>query len=177
MITDDFAKLTKDFQNHLDNDFERQLFSAILNNAYQLYNPLLINNFAYSMRELLRIILHSRAPDDELKICCWYNTSNRKPSRRDRMKYMIHGGIDDTFLKSELSLDFDSEVSDALNTINQLNKYTHITPKYFQLQTEEFLPVIQEIFNSLVSFLRCVGCNDVLLTFYECIKGFTYISL
>jgi hypothetical protein len=65
--------LEKKLKTYLNNDdFLVKLFDAVRANFYSLTNPIRLNNFAYSMRELLRLFFEQNAPVDEIERCSWF---------------------------------------------------------------------------------------------------------
>lgn len=74
----------------LNSKFEKDLFEASLKNLEDKSNKLRFNNFSYSIRELLRHILHNLAPDNEIISCSWYKNETGTPgiiSRGERVRH------------------------------------------------------------------------------------------
>lgn len=127
----------KKIESLLKSDFENQLFEASLNNLKDLSNKLRYHNFCYSIRELSRHFLHSLSPNDLVFNCGWFKeeTDNGLPSRGQRIKYSIQGGIADETLIS-LGFDIDSlkeTIKEIKSIIDSLSRYTHINPENFEL--------------------------------------------
>lgn len=125
----------------LSSEFEIELFESAIYNLNDKKNKLRYNNFAYSIRELSRHFLHRLAPDENVKECDWFivQTENEKPTRTQRIKYAIQGGINDETL-NELGLDseeLNDEIKSIKKTIDSLSKYTHINPESFDLKDDE----------------------------------------
>lgn len=125
----------------LSSDFEIELFASAIYNLNDKENKLRYNNFAYSIRELSRHFLHRLAPNDKVKECDWFKvkTENGLPTRIQRIKYAIQGGINDKTL-DELGFDsneLNKEVISIKKTIDSLSKYTHINPESFNLKDKE----------------------------------------
>lgn len=125
----------------LSDGFETNLYNASIFNLNDKKNKLRYNNFAYSIRELSRHLLHRLAPDENVMLCAWFkvDTDNGKPSRRQRVKYAIQGGISDEIL-SNLGFDveiLEEEIASIIDTINSLSKYTHLNPKTFDMSDED----------------------------------------
>lgn len=135
----------------LSSEFEIELFESAIHNLNDKENKLRYNNFAYSIRELSRHFLHRLAPEENVIACDWFKveTENGKPTRTQRIKYAIQGGINDEIL-NELGLDseeLNEEVKSIKKTIDSLSKYTHINPESFNLKDEE----VTEMSNKVLS--------------------------
>ena len=76
------TKLQNNFEPKLEliaqAGFERNLVRACFDNL-EATGPLRFNNFAYSLRELLRHVFHRLAPDMSVKKCCWYKPDLNRP--------------------------------------------------------------------------------------------------
>lgn len=120
--------------------FESSLLDAAFNNL-QVENPLRFNNFAYSLRELLRHVLHRLSPDTELSECDWFKpdpTSSTGFTRYQRIKYAVQGGLSDYYFTKKLGIgEVDDVIKELLDTIKLLSSYTHIEPKTFDLSDKE----------------------------------------
>ncbi|WP_282076154.1 hypothetical protein [Maribacter aquivivus] len=135
----------------LSSEFEIELFESAIHNLDDKENKLRYNNFAYSIRELSRHFLHRLAPEDSVTACEWFEiiTDNRKPTKTQRIKYAIQGGINDEIL-NELGHDseeLNDEIKSIKKTIDSLSKYTHINPESFNLNNDE----ITEMSNKVLS--------------------------
>jgi hypothetical protein len=151
----------KKIKTLLTNTFELELFEASLTNLDDMDNKLRYNNFAYSIRELSRHFLHNLAPDNELKACSWFRpeTADGKPTRHQRIKYAIQGGIDDDILE-KWGLDpkeFHEVIGNVKQAIGSLSKYTHINPEVFNLNqvlVEDSSRAVLESFAKLVESIE-----------------------
>ena len=80
---------------HLAPGFEQELFLAAIANVDDTSNKLRLNNFAYSMRELIRVVLERLAPDEEVVNAPWFESNDKehtnKVTRSQRIKYAIQG--------------------------------------------------------------------------------------
>lgn len=161
----------KRIEEILKTQFEIDLFEASIASLNDKSNKLRYNNFAYSIRELSRHFLKTLAPDSNVKACIWYKqeTKNGDPTRAQRIKYAIQGGVNDETLKNiglEIS-DLEKKTKAVVDCINSLSKYTHINPEVFDLTDndvdknselvldtfEEFVNTINEYRSELKKFL------------------------
>jgi len=147
-------ELEKELISLFTDSFEKELFIASIKNLHGK-NTLAFNNFSYVLRELIRHFLHRLAPDYDVKKCSWYKPAqNGKITRSDRIKYMIHGGLGNFILnKIYLRERIEEAQIELLENIEVLNKYTHIEPHTFNLNSKEkynlsieCLKAVREIF-------------------------------
>ncbi|OWP86070.1 hypothetical protein BWK60_10740 [Flavobacterium covae] len=144
----------------LTSQFERDLFEASLASLNDKTNKLRYNNFAYSIRELSRHFLHSLSPESKVKNCVWYKTEtpDDKPTRAQRIKYAIHGGISNEILQ-KWGFDLDElkdQVKTLIENINSLSKYTHINPDVFDLKETEIEKNSKRILKSFKMFVETI---------------------
>ncbi len=142
----------------LSSEFENKLFESAIYNLNDKGNKLRYNNFAYSIRELSRHFLHRLAPDENVKECEWFEviTENGQPTRTQRIKYAIQGGINDEIL-DDLGLDsaeLNEEVKSLKKTIDSLSKYTHINPESFDLKDEEIDDMSTKVLTEFKTFAK-----------------------
>jgi hypothetical protein len=144
----------------LASKFERELFDAAMICLKDKTNKLRLNNFAYSIRELSRHFLYSLSPEKNVKNCTWFKieTQDGKPTRAQRIKYAIQGGISDEFLEE---WDFDvvelkESIVDIKKIIDNLSKFTHINEDVFDLDTELVDSLSTEILETFKSFVETI---------------------
>lgn len=142
----------------LNTQFEKDLCDAAFDNL-KIKNKLRFNNFAYSIRELSRHILYRLAPDEDLMLCPWYKTSTNKNgiiaiSRADRINYAIYGGFDNNVLAAMgLKNDIDQARKTMLDSIDALNKYTHVNKNTFDVPDIEVETLVDKVIGSFNGFV------------------------
>ena len=172
---------TRVAQSFLETDFEKKLFNASVAYIFQPNDPLRFNSFAASMREIFRHVLARLSPDQNIIQCSWFTseTQTGSPSRRQRIIYAIRGGLNEDFLKNELDIELENELTEIIKSINLLSKYTHVNKNTFdldQVKCEEysknvidsFITIFELIFdirNELKNALRDYIGDGVLYTF------------
>lgn len=145
----------------ITNKFELELLHASFQNL-EHDNKLKFNNFACSIRELSRHFLKSLSPDDEVTECEWYKNETGetgKIARSERIKFAIQGKLSDTVLNREVQ---DKERLKALSkkildSINILNKYTHVNEDTFGLADsliDKYVDQIIDAFNELTIAIK-----------------------
>lgn len=144
----------------LKSEFENELFDASLKNLEDKDNKLRYHNFSYSIRELSRHFLNSLAPEERILDCTWFKieTDNGKPTRGQKIKYAIQGGLTDEILKN---LGFDVEelksiIKEVKTTIDSLSKYTHVNPESFNLTESEIESNSQKVLENFEAFVETI---------------------
>ena len=143
----------------LSNDFQRKLLTATIQSVQETSNPLRLNNFSTSFRELFRHILIGLAPDDNVTATSWFKPdakNNEQITRSQRINYVIHGGLDPHYVESYLDVDVETERKSLLETINRLSKFTHVNEDSFDLNQQEVEQNALKACEALQSFLDCV---------------------
>src|SRR6185369_3431669 len=113
--------------------------------------------FAYSLRELLRHIFGHYAPDDNILNCSWYKNETDKENgvtRKQRMMYMIHGGILSDFFSEGMQEDLKDKMGAMVKAIDKLSKYTHIEPKTFNSQEGDVSVMVTETLDIVIDVLQ-----------------------
>jgi hypothetical protein len=115
------------------------------------------NNFATGLRELTRIVLHDRAPEKDVKGCCWFKQqfNEGKPiiTRAQRVQYAIQAGLPEDFVENTLGIDVKSTLKEFKGIIDELNKFTHVEKETFDTDEDvavQLADVALEMFDSLL---------------------------
>lgn len=144
----------------LESEFEIGLFESAIYNLNDDKNKLRYNNFAYSIRELSRHFLYRLSPEDNVNKCDWFKieTENGKPTRTQRIKYAIQGGINDEILDKHGfdSKELNEEIRAIKKAIDSLSKYTHINPDSFDLKEEQIKEMSEKILSEFKVFAERV---------------------
>lgn len=158
-----FAELRKTYEHRIARGSQSDFLSDLLRAAFdnlEVRGALRFNNFAYSLREFLRHILHEAAPAEEVKKCPWFKPEKSAAggiTRSHRAKYAIQGGLSDQFLKKKLGI---VEVDDVLKGLvqaqNVLSKYTHIEPLTFDISDAEARKLTEECLEAAASYVEKV---------------------
>ena len=153
-----------DIREFIDEGFERELFDSSISYLDNKSDPLRINSFAYSARELLRNVLSRLSPDEEVINCdLWFKieTDNGKPTRKQRIQYAIHGGLPPEFVINELSFDISDYWKEIKDSIDHLNKYTHVNEETFNAPESVCNKVFTDVLSSLHTiFMQVKECRD-----------------
>ncbi len=158
MTARDIEKYKQELVPLTNNDFEKELLSASLENLLDKENKLRFNNFACGIRELSRHILHNLSPDKEVMNCVWYKNESKKPgqlTRAERVKYAIQKGLPDKFV--ETFYDTDEHICDIRETLETLNKYTHVNPDTFNIPEADVNKLTREVLETFKRFTFGIG--------------------
>lgn len=147
--------------------FEEALFEASTNYLKDMDDKLSFNSFAYSMRELSRIILHRLAPDEEIKKCPWYKpyydpAEKEIITRAQRIQYAIQYGLKNYYLEKYLGITkitIDKDISFLIKQIESLNSYTHINEDTFDIDFMQHKRLTDRVIFAFVKFI-----NHILVT-------------
>lgn len=146
---------------HLAPGFEQELFQAAIANVDDTSNKLRLNNFAYSMRELIRIVLERLTPDAEVVNAPWFvpNDENHpdKVTRTQRIKYAIQGWLSDDYVNNTLHIDHQDNDKELRKNIDELSKYTHVTESTFNIEPVKITELALEVLYNVQIFLVTVA--------------------
>ena len=155
--------LASDILSKLGTQFEKDVFEAGLLSLDQLTNPLRLNHFATTLRELSRIVLLRLAPDADIKACAWYSQAQGQPdiTRHQRITYAVQAGLLDPFVTNTLQLDVAKMRKELLDSIKELSKFTHIGPAVFGGSGVQLDMTVTQSLEAFLAFLEMVAeCRD-----------------
>lgn len=149
--------LASELKPRLANDFQRRLLDASMQSVQDSSNPLRLNNFSASFRELFRHVLVELAPDDEVKSCSWFELDERagKVTRAQKVNFVVHAGLDPEYVEAELGIDVTKERQSLLKTIDRLNKFTHVNEDSFDSAPAAVEQHAVAVCGAMKSFLDC----------------------
>lgn len=150
--------MKKQIETYLVTDFEKKLFSASIAYLENTDDPLRINSFAYSLRELIRNFFERRAPEEKIRSCSWFKaeTDNGKPSRKQRYIYCVQGGLSHKFVSDELGMDVLEPWKEIKETIDSLSKFTHVNENTFDITDDECQSISDETLSILLSIFNMI---------------------
>jgi hypothetical protein len=149
----------------LVDDFSQHVLTGALRVVGDRENPLRLNLFAAAVRELFGHTLHTLAPDTEVTQCSWYapEPNTNRPTRRQRVKYATQGGLSDAFI-AEVGVDVDHLHDNAIASINELSKYTHVRPGVLVTNQSEIDSFVDEALSALLGLFESFKeCRDEVL--------------
>ena len=146
---------------HLEPGFEKELFQAAIANVDDTTNKLRLNNFAYSMRELIRVVLERLAPDGEVVSAPWFEPNYKehpdKVTRCQRIKYAIQGWLSDDYIANTLHIDHQDNDKNLRKIIDELSKYTHVTESTFNIEPVKITKLALDVLYNVQLFLYTVA--------------------
>jgi hypothetical protein len=73
-------------------------------------------------------VLHTLAPDDEVRACVWFKQDKNTPTvtRRQRATYTLQAGLPAAFVKKDLHIDVKAYADPLIEAMERLNKATHV---------------------------------------------------
>jgi Predicted pPIWI-associating nuclease len=151
-------ELTDSLLPQLANDFQRRLLTATMQSVQETSNPLRLNNFSASFRELFRHVLIDLAPEHEVRATSWFQAdqiNHGKTTRAQKISYVIHAGLDPVYVENELGVDISTERKALLDTIDRLSKFTHVNEESFASSPEDVMETTVAVCEALKSFLNC----------------------
>lgn len=152
--------LAEKLKPRLANDFQRKLLAATMQSVQDASNPLRLNNFSSSFRELFRHVLVELAPDQQVTATSWFKPDEQnggRVTRAQKVNYVVHGGLDPAYVEDELGIDIVAERKALLNTIDQLSKFTHVNEDSFGSIPEDVERHTFAACEALQSFLDCAN--------------------
>jgi hypothetical protein len=108
--------------------FLRKLCKGAIKAGRDKTNPIRGNLVASALRELATYVLHSLAPDDEVRRCIWFEQAKdtKTVTRGQRARYIVQAGLPDDFVKERLKVDASAMAQPLLDAMDKLHKATHV---------------------------------------------------
>lgn len=108
--------------------FLKTILKGVMRAARDKQNPIRGNLVASGLRELVTHVLHTLAPDDEVRRCVWFEQAKdtRTVTRAQRARYIVQAGLPDAFVKDRLKLDAARLAKPLLEAMDGLHKATHV---------------------------------------------------
>jgi len=108
--------------------FLKKLCKGAIKAGRDKTNPIRGNLVASALRELATHVLHSLAPDDEVKRCVWFEQAKdtKTVTRSQRARYIVQAGLPEDFVKEKLKIDAAVMAKPLLDAMDKLHKATHV---------------------------------------------------
>lgn len=108
--------------------FLKKLCKGAIKTGRDKSNPIRGNLVASALRELATHVLHSLAPDDEVRRCAWFKQAKdtKTVTRGQRACYIVQAGLPDDFVKEQLKVDAGAMAKPLLEAMDKLHKATHV---------------------------------------------------
>jgi hypothetical protein len=136
------------------------ILEGALRSQKDIGNPLRHANTANALRELLREIFESLAPDKEIKKCFWFvpdRSSKNGVTRRDRIKFAIYGYVGAGPFPKKFVQRAEDLAKRILSQISRLQALTHVNAASLAVaqETADLL-----FMSTLRSYFRLLGLID-----------------
>ncbi len=144
--------------SYLENDFEKEIYTAALRNYCSMGNPIRFNNFSFIIRELLTKVVDRLAPTEDVKKARWYSKENEdyEVTRKQQLKFCAQGYFIDSVLPEWIEEEVDEFIKAYVKLYRKLNQYTHISEKYKGLSPQKSFSFLKDLvvtFSSILSTL------------------------
>lgn len=142
-----------------DDGFLKKLVKGVIRVARDKKNPIRGNLVASGLREVTGHILHSLAPDDEVRDCVWFVQAKdtKTVTRRQKAHYIVHAGLPEDFVKDVLKLEMTDFTKPLLDVFEALNKSTHVRSDTILHKGYVVRQLISEVFASLLDLLQAAA--------------------
>jgi len=145
-------KLTEKFPG---DPFLESLLEGALRVAQDKSNPIRGNLVASALREIFGHILHSLAPDVEVRKCIWFQQAKdtKTVTRRQKAHFIVHAGLPADFVENRLNLVIDDYVNPLLNAFDNLNKATHVRAETIVFKGKDVRQLLIDVLKGLLKLL------------------------
>jgi len=122
-------KIRRALQERMPKD---KFFETVLEGCFRVArdrdNPLRGNFAASGLREAIGHVLHSLAPDDDVRACVWFVQAQdtNTVTRHQRANYIVRAGLPDGFVSEILGIDVRDYTKPLIGVMDGLNKATHV---------------------------------------------------
>lgn len=129
-------------------------------------NPLRLNFFSTAMRILYEHTIDRLSPRDEVAKTSWFEPEleDGKPTRGQRMKFAIHGGLSEKFVKEQLKVDLEPLRKRLVDSISDLSKHIHSREDTIILDEREQAEFAAGAVSAMEDFLTTMSeCREAVL--------------
>lgn len=150
----------------LGDKFSAVAVDGALRALKDLDNPLRVNFFSTAMRILYEHTMDRLSPRDEVVKTSWFKpeTEDGKPTRGQRIKFAIHGGLSEEFVKDELKVDPEPLRKRVVNSISHLSKHIHSREDTIILEPEAQAEFAVAAVSAMEDFLTTISeCQEAVL--------------
>ncbi len=133
-------------------DFLEKLLEGVWLVGRDKRNPIRGNLVASALREVFGHLLHSLAPDKEVRKCVWFEQDPNTPTvtRRQKARYIVQAGLPEEFVADVLNFEVDEYVAPLLEAFQSLNKATHVRPETIVYDSAEVRGLIAEVLEAFL---------------------------
>ncbi len=154
-----------------DDDFSQTVLTGAANALSDQHNPLRLNFFSTAMRILLEHTMDRFAPIEQTMRCAWYTQErdNGEPTRAQRIKYAIQGGLTDAFVEQELNVEIGPIQRAIVNAVGELGAQIHARELTMVAAVDEQDALARRIITAMEVFFGTLQAsrNDILAPIQE----------
>src|SRR6202034_1845947 len=129
-------------------------------------NPLRLNFFSTAMRILFEHTMDRLSPRDEVRKTSWFEpeVEDGKPTRGQRMKFAIHGGLSEEFVKERLKVDPEPLRKRLVHSFSELSKHIHSREDTIVLDQKEQAEFAAGTVSAMEDFITTISeCREAVL--------------
>ena len=136
--------------------FLKKLCKGAIRTGRDKANPIRGNLVASTLRELATHILHSLAPDNEVRRCVWFEQAKdtKTVTRGQRARYIVQAGLPNDFVTEKLKVDASAIAKPLLDAMDTLHKATHVKPETVVHKGSAVRAMLFEVLGELCILLK-----------------------
>lgn len=140
----------------VEDDFSLDAVEAAARAHADRENPLRLNFFCAAMRILFEHSMERLSPPDQIELCAWFRPEQQsgKPTRAQRVKYAVQGGLSDAFVAERLAIDLRPVQLTFTRTIDNLSKHIHAREHTVVRNIAEQDALAQEVIDAAVAYFK-----------------------
>jgi hypothetical protein len=149
-------KLRRELSEKLPGDaFLESLLKGTWLVARDKSNPIRGNLVASALREIFGHVVHSLAPDAEVRRCTWFVQAKdtNTVTRRQKACFIVHAGLPTDFVEKELNLTISDSVDPLLEAFDQLHKATHVRAETIVCKGKDVRQLLIGVLQGLLNLL------------------------
>jgi hypothetical protein len=137
-----------------------RFFETVLDGCFRVArdkeNPLRGNFAASGLREAISHVLHSLAPDEEVRACGWFVQAKDTPTvtRQQRANYIVRAGLPNEFVSKTLKIDVRDYTKPLIEVLDGLNKSTHVRVETILVDGEKIREMVHDVLLGLDQLLQ-----------------------
>lgn len=136
-------------------DFLKKVAKGAYRAGRDKKNPIRGNLIAGPLREIVTHVLHTLAPDEEVRECDWFVQAKDTPTvtRAQRAQYIVQAGLPTDFVTKELKVDAAAMGKPIVAAMEELHKSTHVKPESMVGKGSAVRAMLYDVFGELHELL------------------------
>jgi len=147
-----------------------KFFDTVLEGCFRVArdrdNPLRGNFAASGLREAIGHVLHSLAPDEDVRACVWFiqATDTKTVTRQQRASYIVKAGLPDEFVSDTLDIDVRDYTTPLIEVMDGLNRATHVRADTILSKGSKIRVMIHDVLRGLDQLLEAANKSREAIT-------------